>query len=135
VAAWRDPPATPNLMCEPESPAHMVSGDFVFVDDPGFRLGLRAPVLPGGQRHHRVHIGPRAGRDRHFIRMQTIDHRREHRVDRRKIAEEEGASLTKLPAGLPKSLFKTGDIGTSSEVSSRCLTSRRYSSAAARAWP
>jgi hypothetical protein len=51
--------------------------------------------------------------------MQTIDHRREHRVGRRKIAEEEGASLTKLPAGLPKSLFKTGDIGTSSEVTSR----------------
>jgi hypothetical protein len=47
VAAWRDPPATPNLMCEPESLAHVVSGDFVFVDDPGFRLGLRAPVLPG----------------------------------------------------------------------------------------
>src|ERR1700732_5364839 len=43
--------------------------------------------------------------------MQTIDHRREHRVGRRKIAEEEGASLTKLPAGLPKSLFEAGDIG------------------------
>ena len=77
----------------------------------GFRFGLRTPLLPGGQRHHCLHVGAGGGRDRHVIDMQTIDHRREHRVGGRKIPEEKGASLTELLAGLSKSLFEAGDIG------------------------
>jgi hypothetical protein len=42
--------------------------------------------------------------------MQPVDHRREHRIGRREIAEEEGASLAKLVPGLLEGLL---DAGTS----------------------
>jgi hypothetical protein len=118
MPASRDPPATPASASPRRRRMRFQAISYL-----SMLQVLRAPMLRRRQRHHCVHIDPRVGRDRHLIYMQTIDHRRNHRVDCRKIAEEgeKGAGLTELPAGLPKNLFEAADIDACLRGSARLI--------------
>ncbi len=98
---------------------------FVLGKHPGLLDRGGMPFAPGRQRHHRVHIGARAGADIDRIGMKARDHRRIHGVGGAKAAEQERPAAAKAGAAIGPDRLDASYIGCDlGIVSARLITGR-----------